>query len=37
MTVDEVADALEVSPRTVDLDWRMARAWLADELAHGDE
>lgn len=33
MTVNEVAEALDVSPRTVELDWRMARAWLADELA----
>ena len=37
MTVNEVADALEVSPRTVELDWRMARAWLADELGHADQ
>lgn len=37
MTVAEVADALEVSPRTVELDWRMARAWLADELSHVDQ
>jgi RNA polymerase sigma-70 factor (ECF subfamily) len=33
MTVDETAEALGVSPRTVDLDWRMARAWLSRELA----
>jgi len=33
MTVDETAEALGISPRTVDLDWRMARAWLARELA----
>ncbi|MBL9118411.1 MAG: sigma-70 family RNA polymerase sigma factor [Phycisphaerae bacterium] len=32
MTVDETAEALGVSPRTVDLDWRMARAWLSREL-----
>ncbi len=34
MTVAEVAQALDVSTRTVELDWRMARAWLAGKLAH---
>lgn len=28
MTVDEAATALDVSPRTVELDWKMAKAWL---------
>lgn len=37
MTVEETAEALRVSPRTVELDWRMARAWLVRELAHADE
>jgi RNA polymerase sigma factor (TIGR02999 family) len=32
MTVDEVARALGVSPRTVADDWAMARAWLRREL-----
>lgn len=32
LTIDEVADELEVSPSTVDGDWRMARAWLRREL-----
>ncbi|MBL9119497.1 MAG: sigma-70 family RNA polymerase sigma factor [Phycisphaerae bacterium] len=32
LSVDEVAHLLEVSPRTVDLDWRMARAWLRNRL-----
>lgn len=36
MTVDETAEALGVSPRTVDLDWRMARAWLSRELRDGE-
>ncbi|MFO0962567.1 MAG: ECF-type sigma factor [Phycisphaerales bacterium] len=36
MTVAEVADALGVSTRTVELDWRMARAWLASKLSHAD-
>ena len=32
-TVDETADALGVSPRTVINDWNTARAWLHHELA----
>ncbi len=28
LTIDEAAEALEVSPRTVDADWRLAKAWL---------
>lgn len=37
MTVPETAEALGVSPRTVEMDWRMARAWLATELGQGAE
>ena len=33
MTVPEVAFALGVTSRTVDRDWRFARAWLHDRLA----
>jgi len=33
MTVPEVAEALDVSPRTVEGDWTMARAWLSARLA----
>jgi RNA polymerase sigma-70 factor (ECF subfamily) len=33
MSVDEVADALSVSPVTVARDWRMAKAWLRREIA----
>lgn len=33
MSVVEVADALEVSERTVASEWRLARAWLTRELA----
>ena len=36
LTVDETAQALEVSPRTVDSDWSFARAWLYRELGSGD-
>lgn len=28
MSVPEAATALGVSPRTIDVDWRMAKAWL---------
>ena len=33
LTVAEIADALEVSRRTVDGDWAMARMWLGRELS----
>ena len=33
MTLGEVADALELPPRTADRYWSFARAWLADELS----
>ncbi|MEO1009279.1 MAG: ECF-type sigma factor [Planctomycetota bacterium] len=36
LTVAEAADALGVSPRTVELDWRTARAWLRSRLSEGD-
>jgi RNA polymerase sigma factor (TIGR02999 family) len=32
MTVPEIAAALEVSVGTVERDWRLARAWLSNEL-----
>ena len=39
MSVDEAAEALQVSPATVARDWRMAKAWLrreiGDSLSHG--
>lgn len=28
LTIPEVADALRIAPRTVDEDWKLARAWL---------
>jgi len=31
-SVDETAEALDVSPRTVNADWNTARAWLSREL-----
>jgi RNA polymerase sigma-70 factor (ECF subfamily) len=35
LTVEEVAQALDVSERTVDNDWRHAQAWLKLELSGG--
>ena len=35
LTVDETADALDVSPKTVSNEWRFARAWLHRELSKG--
>ena len=32
LSVEETAEALQVSPQTVMRDWRLARAWLAREL-----
>jgi RNA polymerase sigma-70 factor, ECF subfamily len=36
MSVEETAEALDVSPRTVKYDWALARAWLFDALGGGD-
>jgi RNA polymerase sigma-70 factor (ECF subfamily) len=33
LTVEQVAEVLGVSPRTVDNDWRHAQAWLRHELS----
>ena len=35
LSIEETADVLEVSPRTVNLDWQMARSWLRRELNEG--
>lgn len=32
LTVEETAHVLDVSPQTVRIDWRMARAWLRERL-----
>lgn len=34
LTVPEVAEVLGVSPRSVENDWRLARAWLSRELSN---
>lgn len=35
LTVEEIAQALEVSKRTVDTDWQFARLWIARALSLG--
>jgi RNA polymerase sigma factor (TIGR02999 family) len=37
MTYDEVADALDISPATVDRDLRLAKAWLCREISCATE
>src|SRR5690606_33422863 len=34
LTLEETADVLDVSLRTVQRDWLLARAWLRKEIAH---
>ena len=34
LTIEETAEALDVSPATVKLDWSFARAWLAREMSN---
>jgi RNA polymerase sigma factor (TIGR02999 family) len=36
LTVDEAAEVMELSPRTVQLTWKFARTWLHRELTRGD-
>jgi RNA polymerase sigma factor (TIGR02999 family) len=36
LSVDETADALQVSPETVMRDWRAAKAWLYREMGRAD-
>jgi len=35
LSIDECAEALDVAPRTVDNNWRYAKAWLHRELSKG--
>ena len=35
LSVDETAEAMDVSAATIDREWRAARAWLQSELTHG--
>jgi RNA polymerase sigma factor (TIGR02999 family) len=32
MTIDEIAESLDISPSSVDRDWRFAKAWIAAEV-----
>ncbi len=34
LSVDETAEVLNLSPQSVMRDWKLARAWLAREIAH---
>ncbi|HQR36725.1 MAG TPA: sigma-70 family RNA polymerase sigma factor [Blastocatellia bacterium] len=34
LTIEETAEAMNISPATVKRDWSMARAWLRSELSH---
>jgi RNA polymerase sigma factor (TIGR02999 family) len=34
LTEEEIAEVMEISPRTVRRDWEFARVWLARELSH---
>lgn len=36
LSVEETAEALELTPRTIHRDWAKARAWLHSELADGE-
>jgi DNA-directed RNA polymerase specialized sigma24 family protein len=33
MTVEETAEAMDISPRTVKREWAMAKAWLRVEIS----
>ena len=35
LTIEEAAEALDISPATVKRDWAMARAWLSREMKKG--
>jgi DNA-directed RNA polymerase specialized sigma24 family protein len=35
LNIDEAADALEISPATVEREWALARAWLFRRLSPG--
>ncbi len=36
LTVEETAEVLDLSPRSVRRDWRMAKAWLHREITRGE-
>ena len=36
LSAREAAEVLDVTPRTVERDWRFARTWLYDRLSQGE-
>jgi len=36
LSVEETAEALQISPETAKRDWKMAKAWLLRELKGGE-
>jgi RNA polymerase sigma factor (TIGR02999 family) len=36
MTLAEIAEALDISPATVERDWSFTKVWLAEEIESGD-
>jgi len=36
LSVEETAEFLNISPKTVKRDWAVAKAWLHGELRHGN-
>jgi RNA polymerase sigma factor (TIGR02999 family) len=34
MTTEEIADVLDISPKTVKRDWQFSRAWLLREMSN---
>ena len=37
LTMDEIAQALQIAPRTVHREWKVAKAWLRAEIGKGNE
>jgi RNA polymerase sigma factor (TIGR02999 family) len=36
LTIEEIAEVLEISPRTIRREWRLAKAWLRREIMKGE-
>jgi RNA polymerase sigma factor (TIGR02999 family) len=36
LTMEEIAEVLEISPRTIRREWRLAKAWLRREIMKGE-
>jgi RNA polymerase sigma factor (sigma-70 family) len=37
LTEEEIAEVLDISPRTVERDWKFARVWLARAMTQDSE